>query len=149
MIVKCVSQYPTEDQLDYLGPKFFKNQAFHITIGKEYIVLGLSVSVEPDPSGRGVAVEIVTDYGHLGGTPLCLFQIVDGTASRYWEVKVREDGIVTLWPTSFYREYFHDDLSESVPDVVEEFQRVRDLIEAEAIGRTQGGESADMVQSPS
>ncbi len=137
MIVKCISQYPTDEQLKDLGPRFFKNRTFHVTVGKEYVVLGLGVAVKPHSCGLGPSVEIVTDYGHLTDNPLCLFQIVDGTASRHWEVRETQAGIITLWPSSFYKEYYHDDLSEGVPEVVEDFKRVRALIEAEAIGREQ------------
>jgi hypothetical protein len=139
MIVRCVSQYPNEDQLKYLGLKFFKDRAFGVILGREYIVFALTIVVEPDASGRGLFLDHLTEtnYGNLVRTPACLFEIVDGTASRYWEVRVREDGTVTLWPPSFYREYYHDDLSEGLPDVVEDFRRIRALIEAEAVGHQQ------------
>jgi hypothetical protein len=135
MIVRCVSRFPNDVQLGYLGPGFLRNQDFHITPGKEYVVFGLTVVIEPGYPGRGLRVEHLTDYGNLVGTPICLFEILDGTVSQYWQTRVREDGTVTLWPPTFYREFYHDDLSDGEPDVVEDFKRVKELIEAEALQR--------------
>lgn len=135
MIVKCVSKYPDDEQLKQLGPKFFKEQDFHVTLGKEYIVFGLSVSGEPGHIGLGLSVEILSDYGNLVGCPVCLFEIVEATASRYWEVCVGGHRIITFWPSSFYGDHYHDRLSDGKPDIVEDFRRVRTLIEFEAIER--------------
>jgi len=139
MIVKCIAKYPSEDEMTYLGPKFFKERDFHVTIGREYIVFALTFLAEPDFAGRGLFVDIVTDFGHLVGVPLCLFSIIEGSASRYWEIREGKAGQITMWPQSFYREYYHDDLSEGVPEIVQDFNRVRALIEAEVIGRHQPG----------
>jgi hypothetical protein len=87
-------------------------------------------------------VQHISDYGHLVSAPLCLFEVVDSTASRYWQLRVRDDGTVTLWPASFYREYFHDDLSEGVLEVSQEFAQARKLIESEAIGRVDSTSAA-------
>jgi len=133
MIAKCVSAYPNQEQLDFLGTEFFKDREFHVTAGDEYVVLGLTFVVENDSSGRGLLLEHVDDYGHLVTTPACLFDILDGTVSRYWQIRVGRDGMVTLWPPSFYRQYYHDDLSENVTEVVEDFKRIRRSIEIEAL----------------
>jgi hypothetical protein len=135
MIVKCVSKYPDSDQLKQLGPKFFKDQDFHVTVGKEYIVFGLTVALEPDYGGLGLSMEILSDYENLVDYPACLFEIVEGTVSRHWELRVGAHGVITLWPPSFYKDYYHDRLSEGMPEFTEDFVRVRAMIEAEAIGR--------------
>src|SRR4029077_7096980 len=105
---------------------------FHITPGKEYIVFGLTIGIESDSAGKGLFIDHLSDspLGYLVSTPACLFEIVDGTASRHWQLRIQKDGAVTRWPPSFYREYYHDDLSSLVPEVVQDFQRVRQLIEA-------------------
>ena len=50
---------------------------------------------------------------------------------KCWELKVDENKNIRLWPPSFYRMYYRDDLSENVPEIVEDFQRVKALIEKE------------------
>jgi hypothetical protein len=134
MIVKCISNYPTEDQLSRLGPKFFKEQDFHVTIGKEYVVFGLTTTVEPGYTGLGLSIEIVSDFEYLVSAPICLFEILEGTPSRFWELRVSDDNTILLWPRSFYREFYHDDLSNHTREIVEDFTHIRALIEAEAVG---------------
>lgn len=80
MIVRCVAEYPNQEQLEQLGPEFLGKRGFHITVGKEYIVFGLTVVFDANRVGRGIHLEHLTDYGHLVNTPGCLFQVVDGTA---------------------------------------------------------------------
>ena len=63
--------------------------------------------------------------------PLSLFEIKDPRGSRYWEMRTSDECIVRFWPSSFHREFYHDDLSEREPGLVEDFWRVYALIEAE------------------
>ncbi len=137
MIVRCVSEYPDEEQLRLLGPKFFRNRSFGVVVGREYIVFGVTVVIEASSAGKGLLFEHLTDtnYGYLVSTPACLFQIVDGTASSHWRIRIEDDGAVRLWPEVFYKEYFHDRLSDGDPEAVEDFRRIRERIEAEAVGR--------------
>ncbi len=46
-------------------------------------------------------------------------------------MKMWEDGAITLWPPSFYKEFYHDHLSEGVPEVVHDFERIYSLLSAE------------------
>jgi hypothetical protein len=149
MIVRCVSQYPNQKQLDLLGAKFLRDRTFQVTVGKEYIVFGLTIGIEPDYAGRGLFIHHLSDspLGYVVSTPACLFEIVDGTASRYWEVRLHNQGTITLWPSSFYREYYHDDLTSLVPEVIQDFERVRKTIEAEALGRADHAASGRRLTS--
>jgi len=130
MRVKCILNYPTPKQIERLGD-FYKNQAFGVTVGKEYLVFGLHFLIKCEGFGTGVQVQFLDDDGHLGFAPLFMFTIVDGRPSKYWEARFWEDGHLTLQPPSFYRDYYHDDLSEDVPEVVEDFKRVRAMLESE------------------
>jgi hypothetical protein len=132
MKVRCISTYPNEEQLRRLGPHFNRRQTFGVSVGTEYLVLGIAVILESSSYGTGFYVNIQEDNGHFVHVPLCLCEITDGRLSKHWRAKVWEDGEVTLWPPSFYREYYVDDLSEGVSDVVADFRRVRRLLEAEA-----------------
>lgn len=43
-----------------------------------------------------------------------------------------ESGTVALWPPSFFGEFYRDDLSEGVPEITDDYERVKRQIEAEA-----------------
>ena len=135
MRVRCLGECPNQEQIEKLGAGFYREQAFHVSAGKEYAVFGLEFAVNAKTRGTGAWIEIISDYGHLGGAPLCLFEVLDPRVSRFWELREWPDGI-TLWPPSFYRRYYHDDLSENVPEVMQDFRRVRAEIESEFAGPT-------------
>lgn len=130
MKIRCISQKPDSIQRADL-PIAYHSSDFHVTVGKVYVVLGISFNFN-DPSRRYSMVEIVNDYGHLSSVLLILFEIVDSHVSKYWLVREIASNIFTFWPPDFYTEYFHDDLSEDVPEVVERFAAVRKAIELES-----------------
>lgn len=136
MIVRCKRSYPTEEQIARLGPEFVRARKFGIEPGEEYVVLALTVDFGSRHLGLGPWAGIYTRkhvVHAITTVPLCLFDIVDPRVSQYWELRVPEDAtLATLWPPSFYRPYYHDDLSEEVPGVVADFERVLALLEAEA-----------------
>lgn len=143
MIVRCIRSYPTEEQVSRLGPEFFRNRAFGIEPGEEYVVLALTVDFGTRHTGLGPWVQIYTRkhvVHAITSAPLCLFEIIDPRVSRYWEVRAPDGATAaTFWPSSFYRPYYHDDLSEDVPEVVADFERVLDLVESEAGRRGASG----------
>ena len=134
MIVKCILAYPREDQIRLLGPGFSRNREFGVVIGREYVVLGLSFENSSQAMGNGVWVDVLLelDIPTLISAPLCLFEIIDARASRYWELRVSDLGTITLWPPSFYRESFLEDVSDRATEAVEEFWRIYSRIEADA-----------------
>jgi hypothetical protein len=123
--------FPNKEQLGLLGSGFYKNQSFGITVGREYLVLGLSVHRNSPVYGQAVCAEIVEDAGHRVAVPLLLFEVVDARASRHWRLRTWQDGMVTLWPEPFYKEYFFDDLAESDPETNETFRAIRHVLESE------------------
>ncbi len=131
MKVKCILEYPTDQQIERLGD-FYGKQAFGVTIGKEYVVLGVAFHINLPGFGTGVQIQFHDDDGNLAFAPLFLFEIIDGRPSRYWVAQFYEDGRFKIQPLSFYKEYYHDDLSEGREEVVEDFNRVRKLLEAES-----------------
>ena len=134
MIVRCVSTYPTEAQLHVLGPGFRRDRSFGVVQGREYLVLGMDIDPGTGAFGTGAWVDVLMepDIPTLVPAPLCLFEVVDPRVSRYWEIRISLDGSVRLWPSSFYREYYHSDLSDRDPEIVKDFWRVHALLEAEA-----------------
>lgn len=130
MRAKCISEYPTKQQIDKLGD-FYRQQSFGVTVGKEYVVLGITFHINLRGFGTGVQIQFVNDDGNVGFAPLFLFKIIDGKPSRYWEGQFDEDGSFQLQPLSFYKKYYHDHLSEGIDEIVGDFNRVRDMIEIE------------------
>lgn len=135
MRVRCVQTALTRNQERDLGTSYRADQDFHVTIGREYVVLGLNFSVNSNVHGTGVWAHLVTDFGNLAWAPLELFEIIDSRVSKYWVAR-KADHVFTLWPESFYREFYHDDLAEGVAEVVMDFNRVRSLLESEASAPT-------------
>ncbi|WP_255156277.1 hypothetical protein [Ferruginibacter sp. HRS2-29] len=118
-------------QLELL-PKSYANSDFHITELKKYLVFGITISV--GASGNQICdVQIVSDYGHIAHAPLVLFEIIDSRVSKYWQLKILKSGQIAFWPEKFFKEFFHDDLSEDIPSAIEDFKLVRKLLEEEQL----------------
>lgn len=130
MRVKCISLLPSAEQekLPGIVNRYYPGKmGFDVNIGDEYVVYSMSIldgAPWIDVYGKGI------DCIH--SVPLCLFEIIDGTVSKYWVAKIVDDGILLLWPPSFYAPYYHDDLTDDVKEVVEDFNRVQKLIIEEA-----------------
>lgn len=126
MKIKCVSVSLNEDQLYVLGKHANVKNNFSLSVGKEYVVFGLTF--EFLESGNGCFVQILSDSNHLVHVPIILFEIIDNRMSKFWELKNFPDGNVAIWPPTLYREFYHDDLSEDTIEVTEDFKRVKEQI---------------------
>ena len=102
-----------------------------LTVGKEYLVLGIVSIIGSPQYGNTALFEVVNDQGHLVLYPAILFEVTDARCSSYWRAAALEDGSVTLRPEELYREFFHDDLSEGDPATREVFRATVDKLEAE------------------
>jgi hypothetical protein len=125
MRVRCIAELPTEEQARTLGNHYRQDkQVFHVTVGCEYLVYALTFM------DGALWIELKEEFGYLHRAPLCLFEIADGRVSSYWEVRWRNQDLC-LWPTSFYREYYFDDLIEGFPEVLDDFRQVSVSMESE------------------
>ena len=132
MKIKCMFEYPNEKQMLDLGEGFYRAQKFGVTAGMLYLVLGLSFYPESSFSGKGLIFQIEADSGEPSWAPACLFAIIDPRVSRYWSLKMETDGSVHLWPPSFYRDFYHEDLSEGVSAIVDDYKKMLSILKAEA-----------------
>lgn len=130
MKIICRNVEPNESQAKTLGigKYYFPGQeVFPVEIGREYTVYGLSIL------GGSVWVDIVEyqrdDFCVL--VPLCLFGILDDRLSKYWHLRILENGEIYLLPEVFYTPYFQDDLTEGVPEAVDGFKQIKELIDME------------------
>ena len=123
MRVRCTAERPTAEQAALLGKDHFDPQrSFGVRVGTEYLVYALEFH-----SGH-VWVELAPDFDQIIAAPLFLFEVSDPAVPPIWRLKVLEDGSVMLWPPSFFREYYHSDLAEGVPEVVDDFRDVRETL---------------------
>ncbi len=105
MKLRCVSDYVTEQQRAALGRRPYQGHLeWGLTVGQEYLVLGLTFEADPEHFRTGPHVDLLLKTGdvlNVRSYDLCLFEISDPRASRYWEVRTREFGdrqIVDLLP---------------------------------------------------
>lgn len=134
MIVKCISTYPTKEQIECLDSGFLRGHNINVVVGREYLVLALTLNMSLQTSGKGVWVDILmeSDIPTLISAPLCLFEITDPRVSAYWELGMLSDGSVMLQPRSFYGKSFLENVSNRVAEAVQEFWHVHALMEIEA-----------------
>jgi hypothetical protein len=134
MKVKCISQTLSEEQRIALGVSSPGRPKYNITIGATYTVLAITIAFESSISGSCPLLDIVTDGSGIvpAPIPMCLFEILDGRVSKYWEAKKIDEFSMTIWPSEFYAEYFHDRLSDGDPDAYRIMQSVRKKLEEES-----------------
>jgi hypothetical protein len=127
MKLRGIAENLTKEQEDNLRKKVHRSviETGHcVEVGREYLAYGLMIwNGEP-------FVEIYWDRGYVIMELLCLFEIIDNRASKYWKYK-SDDDAVFLWPELFYTEYFHDDFSKGIPEVVEKFTTLKKLMDEE------------------
>lgn len=128
MKVQCLKKYPSEEQIIELGKNFYANQGFYVEVGEYYTVLAVFIYNNQPAFGSGCWIQVVSKDEHLINAPLCLFQVIDGTLSRFWEISVNQKGTVCFCPPSFLKEYYYDDLSEGVKEIRNDFNRIKNLI---------------------
>ena len=128
MRAKCISTVPTKEQAAALGHHYVTGKTeYLLDVGVEYTVLGVGF-------WDGVGwFEIAPSMRTLVSVPAVLFEITDGRPSRYWVIRMHDDGAITLWPPSFYHPYYHDHLSEGAEEAVDDFRHLFTLLEKEAI----------------
>ena len=106
-----------------------------LTVGREYIVLGLTYSRRLETYAGHPVFEVLNEGGYITMAPSFLFEIIDGSASRHWQFNFRDGDILEFEPPSFCRPYYHDELSDGVPEVVRDFQSVCALLQEEEAER--------------
>lgn len=128
MKVKCIATKLSFSQKQVMGLKNNEDPTYPFTIGETYTVLAVHTQIE---YYAGTMLHMPSPSGYVLPTPLCLFEVVDDRPSKYWKIKKNNEHFLTLWPEEFDQEYFHDDLSDGVPEVVEIYKRVVEKLEKE------------------
>lgn len=128
MKVICKAISLTDKQRRVLQLPEWENPTYEFTIGKEYVVLGLTARSE---RYNGAVIQVNDDAGRCVFVPFCIFNVTDERSSSLWKAKQLNEFSLALWPEEFYQEYFHDDLSNGVPEVMEIYKQVVKRLENE------------------
>lgn len=131
MRVRCASTAPGQLLLTQLGSGYDADRVYDLEIGREYVVVGLTFPSISAHMGVGVWVQYSPDRKMIHHAPICLFEIVDGTPSSQWKVRMEQDGSVFVCPPNFYRPFYHSDLADGVQEIVHDFSQVICSIENE------------------
>lgn len=131
MRVRCLNDELTEEQRVFFKVPPVLYTKYQISLGKEYLVLGISFEINSPVYGNTVLLEIANDAGRCSSIPAALFDVIDNRCSSFWKTTFYEDGGVTLWPTEFYAPYFHDKLSDHDPETRKVFESVLVKMKAE------------------
>jgi hypothetical protein len=134
MKVRCLRDSIDDAMAAELGLGRYAPRLFNSTIvvGSEYVVLGITCGPKSEAFGSSPTVLIRDERGGCAFVHLALFEITEDSASRFWKVVSTKNGTLKIWPKSFFKQYYHDDLSEGVPEIVEDFRKVADMIKSEA-----------------
>ncbi len=131
MRIRCEARELTDGQRMLLKVPSRLRPTNRLTVGKEYLVLGIVSIVDSPQYGNTALFEIVNDDGQLVRFPAALFSVADPRCSALWRAEVHRDGSVTLRPEELYREFFHDDLSEGDPATRQALRTAIAKLEAE------------------
>lgn len=141
MKLRCIGNRGSDLPPELLNPKLNRdeNTRFPLTIGKTYVVYGLTVYL----SHLWYYV-CDDDFTHFPvWKPAPLFEIVDPRVSRYWEINCSLDGrgesdtgIIVAYPEWARDPYYYEHLADNREAEVQIFSRYRKLIDEEYATRT-------------
>ncbi|WP_134707125.1 hypothetical protein [Rahnella sp. CJA17(1/100)] len=126
MKVKCIATSLTTEQKQNMGLNECEDPQYPFVIGEIYTVIGVHTQI-----GRYAGTILKIPMKYAVPAPVCLFKIVDERPSLYWKIKQLSEYEISLWPEEFYQEYFQDDLTDGVPEVVEIYKSVVERLEKE------------------
>ena len=129
MKVKCVANSFSKQEILIYSNTVYLNADFHVSIDKEYLVLGLTLSLIN--YNQVCFIEHISDYGHIVSTPLSFFRITKNKSSNIWILKIWENNEITLWPKLFYEDCFHDNFSEGDKECIDKFKTLYKELESE------------------
>lgn len=130
MKVKCLFTSLKDANQNGKGGKLIPDDEYNyiLEIGKEYTVLSLKFLF--NDYYNGVLIGLKDEGGVIREVPMWLLAITDPRPSSFWIGKADADSFL-LKPEEFYKEYFHDLLTDGDPEYVKLFNQVAEKLEAE------------------
>lgn len=124
MKVICKFCEMTDELAKTFGVETSLRPQYPLTKGKEYVVLSLSQRSIDLAIGSCSIVDVIDDYGRLRPVPAYMFEVADPTPSLYWKAFM-EGGYIGFSHPALRTEFFADNLSEGVPDVVQKWEVIK------------------------
>lgn len=149
MKIRCIANTGTSLPENYLDPAVNRTTetVFRLTVGKEYVVYAI------DEAEGNVWYYICDDnfiyYPQKHCAPL--FEVVDDRVSKYWRVKLWENGLLEIaFPHWLKDTYFYEKLTDREPAEVDLFKRIKALMDMEAETPLEATETVDkeLVTAP-
>jgi hypothetical protein len=115
---------------EYIDPPrgYTKKIKLALTIGKEYVVYAIR-------EWKGtiwyyICDDIFSYYPMENPAPM--FEVVDNRVSKYWQLEVSPNGLLTIAFEQWFTDpYFYDKLTDQEEAEVEIFEKVKELMDAE------------------
>lgn len=102
------------------------SQDFSLMVGGIYLVVGLRII----QSKAYPLFEVIDEEGELVTISAEFVELVDSRVSPSWRLEILEEGIA-FWPKEFLAAFFHDDVSEGLPEAIGQLQAAYDRLRAE------------------
>ncbi|MEG4285715.1 hypothetical protein QUB68_21535 [Microcoleus sp. A006_D1] len=131
MKIRCIANKGADLPENYLNPPLdiTKETEFKLIVGKEYTVY--AISEWEGNLGYYICDERYTYYPLENPAPL--FEIIDGRYSRYWQVQLATNGLLEIaFEHWFSIPYFYDRLTDQETEAVLIFDKMKELMDAEA-----------------
>jgi hypothetical protein len=131
MRIRCIANTGAYLPESYINPAkgYKKETEFPLTIGKDYTVYALK-------EWQGSVWYYICDDNYMYypmQNPAPLFEIIDNTLSKYWRFKLYPNGLLKIAFEQWFSDtYFYDKLTNQEEEEVLIFEKVKELMDAEA-----------------
>ncbi|MGA9383211.1 MAG: hypothetical protein WBV73_30985 [Phormidium sp.] len=131
MKIRCIANTGDFIPENYLSPPqgYTKQLEFPLTIGKEYIVYAFSAK-------QGQIWYYICEDNYMYypmRSPAPLFEVVDNRMSAYWRLQLSPNGLLEVAFEQWFSDpYFYDKLTDQNEEEVLIFEKVKELLDAEA-----------------
>jgi hypothetical protein len=132
MRIRCIANTGTFLPKSYIDPAqgYKKETEFPLTIGKDYTVYALK-------EWQGTVWYYICDDNYMYypmQNPAPLFEVVDSRVSQYWRFKLYPNGLLKIAFEQWFSDiYFYDKLTDQKEEEVLVFEKVKELMDAEAL----------------
>lgn len=132
MRIRCIANTGASLPESYIAPAkgYKKETEFPLTVGKDYTVYALK-------EWKGSVWYYICDDNSMYypmQNPAPLFEVIDNRMSKYWRFKLYPNGLLKIAFEQWFSDtYFYDKLTNQEEAEVLIFEKVKELIDAEAL----------------
>ena len=132
MKIRCIANTGSSLPESYLDLRrgYKKEMEFPLTVGKDYIVYAFSVK-------QGQVWYYICEDNYMYypmRSPAPLFEVFDNRMSIYWGLKIHPNGLLEVAFKQWFSDpYFYDKLTDQKEEEVFIFEKIKELIDAEAL----------------